>query len=71
MTEQNTDPNAYRVQSVDIINQADGVAYALTEAGGYVVEAIPEIGSDVREVDILFIATSLAEAIEKYEDVYG
>lgn len=70
MTEQQN-PNAYKIQSIDIINQKDNIAFVMTEAGGYVVEAIPEIGIDVRDVDILFVAISLESAIEKYEDIYG
>lgn len=65
------DDNAYLIQTVDMISEEDGVAFALTKAGGYVVEAIPPIGSDVRDVEILFVAPSLEEAIEKYENVYG
>ncbi|MEM7032224.1 MAG: hypothetical protein AAF629_21925 [Chloroflexota bacterium] len=71
MTEVEFDDNAYIVQTVDIINAEDKVAFALTEAGGYVVEAIPKVGIDVREVDILFVAPTLEAAIEKYENVYG
>ena len=65
------DDNAYIIQTVEVISTEDNVAFALTEAGGYVVESIPEIGVDVREVDILFVAPSCEAAIEKYENVYG
>ena len=63
--------NAYIIQTVDLINEADQIAFVMTEAGGYVVDALPEIGADARKLDILFVAVSLEEAIEKYENVYG
>lgn len=65
------DDNAYIIQTVEAISVENEVAFAMTEAGGYVVESIPKTGIDVREVEILFVAPTLEAAIEKYENVYG
>jgi hypothetical protein len=63
--------NAYLIQAVHVISAAKEVAFVITEDGGYVIEAVPEVGQDVREFDILFVARTLEEGIEKYENVYG
>jgi hypothetical protein len=67
----NPTENAYLIQAVHLVSTQAEVAFVVTEDGGYVVEAVPQIGQDVREFDILFVARDLEEAIEKYENVYG
>lgn len=71
MSDNPNEANAYLVQLVQVINEAEQVAYVETEAGAYVVESIPNIGDDAREAGILFVTTNLEEATEKYENIYG
>jgi hypothetical protein len=71
MNDPNPTENAYLIQTVHLISAENQIAFVITEDGGYVVEAIPEVGQDARQFDILFVARDLEEAIEKYENVYG